>query len=232
MICCMRKVFSMKPCQQCGSLFKAYTKDESKYPGSAFKFCSQGCYHLSSRTLKEIACPRCHAIFRPADRWQKHCSRACAFARPSIEKVIADYESGDSLKTIGIRHGRSFATIRRMLIANGTHLRTELRASFEGGKPFNFVDGKSNTIRRLATNFARIKKWRSKVFRRDKYTCVKCGAKSGNGVNVILNADHIKRWAEFPRLRYRTSNGQTLCEKCHREKTKEEGTRYWKNQYS
>ena len=32
-----------------------------------------------------------------------------------------------------------------------------------------------------------------------------------------LNADHIKRFADFPTLRLDISNGKTLCECCHRQ---------------
>lgn len=53
--------------------------------------------------------------------------------------------------------------------------------------------------------------WRTQVFERDKYTCQKCGQKGGS-----LNAHHIKPFAKFPDLRLELSNGQTLCESCHK----------------
>jgi hypothetical protein len=49
--------------------------------------------------------------------------------------------------------------------------------------------------------------WRKAVFERDNYTCQICGRRGG-----ILNADHIKRFAEYPEL----TNGRTLCLSCHR----------------
>lgn len=60
------------------------------------------------------------------------------------------------------------------------------------------------------------KQWRKSVFERDNYTCIKCGAKNGLGKTVKLNADHIKRFAQYPELRFELSNGRTLCEPCHR----------------
>ena len=60
------------------------------------------------------------------------------------------------------------------------------------------------------------KLWRKAVFERDNYTCIWCGARSGNGKAVILNADHIKPFSLFPELRFAIDNGRTLCEDCHK----------------
>jgi len=58
--------------------------------------------------------------------------------------------------------------------------------------------------------------WREAVFKRDNYTCIWCGAKSGNGKAVVLNADHIKPFSLYPELRFAIDNGRTLCVECHR----------------
>jgi 5-methylcytosine-specific restriction endonuclease McrA len=58
--------------------------------------------------------------------------------------------------------------------------------------------------------------WREAVFKRDNYTCVFCGARNGNGKRVELEADHIKRFANYPELRFDVNNGRTLCKNCHR----------------
>jgi len=58
--------------------------------------------------------------------------------------------------------------------------------------------------------------WRRSVFKRDNWTCQICGARNGNGKKIILNADHIKRFADYPELRFDLDNGRTLCVECHR----------------
>jgi predicted restriction endonuclease len=58
----------------------------------------------------------------------------------------------------------------------------------------------------------RYKKWRSRVFRRDGYKCKKCGDDRGGN----LHAHHIKFFSLYPKLRYVTNNGITLCKICHR----------------
>ena len=76
------------------------------------------------------------------------------------------------------------------------------------------------------------KQWRNSIFGRDNYTCIECGAKSGNGKAIILNADHcpkafseiiqeykiktIKQAIKCPKL-WDINNGRTLCVDCHRE---------------
>lgn len=61
--------------------------------------------------------------------------------------------------------------------------------------------------------------WREAVFKRDKWTCVWCGQIGGE-----LNADHIKRFSEYPELRFAIDNGRTLCVPCHK-KTESWGTK-------
>ena len=65
-------------------------------------------------------------------------------------------------------------------------------------------------------NSAKYKLWREKVFKRDNWTCKHCGARSKKGKKVIIHSDHIKSFAKYPKLRFRVSNGRTLCIDCHK----------------
>jgi 5-methylcytosine-specific restriction endonuclease McrA len=51
--------------------------------------------------------------------------------------------------------------------------------------------------------------WRRAVYRRDGHRCRKCGARGR------LQAHHIKRWANYPQLRFHVGNGIALCRRCH-----------------
>lgn len=56
------------------------------------------------------------------------------------------------------------------------------------------------------------KKWRKKVYQRDKHMC----RWPGCGSRKRLNAHHIKTWANYPGLRFEINNGITLCYNHHK----------------
>lgn len=56
--------------------------------------------------------------------------------------------------------------------------------------------------------------WRKMVYERDKYICQMCFKKG-----IYLNAHHIKKFADYPNIRFDINNGITLCKDCH-QKTK------------
>jgi len=67
--------------------------------------------------------------------------------------------------------------------------------------------------------------WKKSVYKKDNYTCQRCGARNGNGKRIILNAHHIFNWRDYEDLRYDIDNGITLCDVCHREFHKKYGKR-------
>lgn len=82
--------------------------------------------------------------------------------------------------------------------------------SQSGDKNHNWLGGLT-AINHALRRTLEAKLWRGAVFKRDNYTCVICSS-----YGCELNADHIKKWADYPELRFDLSNGRTLCVPCHR----------------
>ena len=59
----------------------------------------------------------------------------------------------------------------------------------------------------------RLKIWRENILRRDGFVCRRCGKMIPKH---LLHAHHIKSQTNHPELKYRLSNGITLCFECHR----------------
>lgn len=57
------------------------------------------------------------------------------------------------------------------------------------------------------------KKWRKDVYARDKN---KCQWPHCSYTGKKINAHHIKKWSEYPGLRFHPSNGITLCYNHHK----------------
>ena len=88
-----------------------------------------------------------------------------------------------------------------------------LKGYHSGNQNPRWKGGITPTNRKIRESFE-YRAWRISVFRRDKFRCVKCGNKKN------IQADHIKPFRDYPELRFKISNGQTLCFPCHILKTK------------
>ena len=222
-----KKSHIVKRCEYCNLEFKAYDANEKQ----SFRFCSQKCYHTASRLQRtEKVCKRCGDTFLviPSLENRVFCSDKCYFNAPSKEKLEELYLNRFlSMKSISKELNLSFLTVWKYIHKYEIPVRTEMHNSFLGGKPFNYVNGSAQGRRNSIKDRKKDTDWRKMVFERDNYTCQGCG-----DVGCKLEADHIKRFAEYPNLRYELSNGQSLCIPCHRKKTSEEGKKYWVNQYS
>lgn len=84
-----------------------------------------------------------------------------------------------------------------------------------GHKHHNWKGGISPSIHKIRSSLE-YRLWREAIFKRDNYTCVWCRARSSSGNSVIIHADHIKRFSEYPELRFSIDNGRTLCISCHK----------------
>lgn len=57
------------------------------------------------------------------------------------------------------------------------------------------------------------KKWRKEIYTRDNH---KCQWPNCSYTGKKLNAHHIKKWSEYPGLRFNIQNGITLCYNHHK----------------
>ena len=117
--------------------------------------------------------------------------------------------------------GKRFTALRRRRISDALsgrkfsdehkkNLSIASKGKNMGDKHPNWQGG-ITPINQKIKNSQEYKTWRTKVFTRDGYTCVLCGANK-----VYLNADHIKPFSLFPKLRLSLKNGRTLCVPCHK----------------
>lgn len=100
-----------------------------------------------------------------------------------------------------------------------------LKGYLAGEKHYNWQGGITPINFAIRESFE-YEEWRKAVFERDGYTCQDCGEVGGK-----LEADHIKLFSRYPKLRFEVSNGQTLCKDCHKIKTIKDLKANWKNQF-
>ena len=81
----------------------------------------------------------------------------------------------------------------------------------KGQKPWNLGKGNKNRKLEYLRRTKKFRDWRNTIFERDNYTCQECKQRGGR-----LNADHIKPFAYYPKVRFSINNGRTLCELCHK----------------
>lgn len=87
--------------------------------------------------------------------------------------------------------------------------RGEYSLDYKGEKNHMWKGGVTPINKKIRRSPA-FKEWREKVFKRDDYTCQICDTRGGE-----LHPNHIKKFADYPSLRFIVSNGITLCKDCH-----------------
>jgi len=123
--------------------------------------------------------------------------------------------SAKSLAAIKLANtGRKHSTeekAKRSVSLLGHKVSEETRAKISRTKKSQRVGAYKTDKNQRARASMQYTAWRDKVYKRDDYTCQKCGEKGGR-----LHAHHIVNFARVRKLRYSVSNGITLCVKHHR----------------
>lgn len=109
---------------------------------------------------------------------------------------------------------RKFSEIRKGIkLSEETKRRMSIARKGKGGS--NWKGGISPINERIRKSLD-FRIWREKVFKYDNYACWICGIKSGYGETVKLHPHHLFSFSKYPHLRFKKSNGLTLCEFCHK----------------
>jgi len=171
----------------------------------------------------ELGCSK-NCVFRTLRRLgiePRTAQTLAALANVDTEWLRQQYvDGGRSSYGIAAELGCDSKTVWRMLRDRGieTRSRSETmralgRVQHWGESNPNYRDGSSNERDLLEIRY-RWDEVRLSVFTRDRFLCVRCGARSaGRGT---LHAHHVRPWAGHEELRINRSNLVTLCRPCHR----------------
>lgn len=149
---------------------------------------------------------KCHYCTRSKNPYASLKGRDSTFKgkshTPQAKKLISEKNSGKTSPMKGKKHTLE----TRIKISKMLRDRSK-----KGKESHSYKDGKLEE--RKGQRFSRnYKRWRFDVFSRDEFTCQNCGDNRGGN----LNAHHIKPFSDYPELRFKVSNGITLCEPCHK----------------
>ena len=200
------------------------------------------------------SCVRCGKTIykRPKDTWKKwegrqYCSPDCY--RPSQVGRKHTPEALESYRLMGERNrGRELSDGARLKLSQNKkkfysendfpeEVKQKISKALTGRPSPLRGTGKRPLIKALRDS-SKYALWRTAVFEKNDYACVLCGARSGNGKTVTLNADHhpvplyrlVDRFLEenpdTPSVElyvralatdwlWDVRNGRTLCVRCH-----------------
>ncbi len=196
-----------KICANCGASFSTNKKEKT--------YCSRKCYFSDPnhpRRTKPKKCPTCGKMFVRRQTYSVYCSKACfdvaqtgrpnaKNSRPKIEKICAEC-------------GKHFFVVPacdyRIYCCAACFAQSKLNKPINVGPQNGQWKGGVYPENKAARERIDYKRWREAVFKRDDYTCQKCGKRG-----TTLHAHHLYKFSDYPELRYHVENGKTLCKRCH-----------------
>lgn len=182
------------------------------------EFESRGCILLSTKYVNALTpldyichCGTVASIRLSKLRAGQECIN-CARRKTRLGLMTYTFKEVESIfKLQGLRllewHGTN-AQLKFLCHCGNTHITKvaahnlyKIRSCPDCAKAWSLAQGSKNT--------EEYKEWRLAVYKKDNYTCNKCGT------NRMPRAHHLENWSRNTDLRFVISNGAVLCERCH-----------------
>lgn len=224
--------YTLHNCSFCG---KEHRMEKYALKKRGKGFCSIKCYGLSRRNkIFEFKCDTCGKLFLVKEwlvkqRNIRFCSRKCSALSQKKDRIKICTICGKKYRATGDRFDTAkYCSFKCRGVSQSINRRGENSATWKGGL----------TEERIwVRSCKKYKEWRDSIFKRDSWTCQKCGSNKGDKhahhlnrfTNIIQDIHkkfplfNLKDIAESYSPLWDISNGITLCKKCHRDTHREEG---------
>lgn len=209
----------IKPNVECANCQKPLYRNASlrKLNKTGLFFCDKNCKGQYETKLYKLECSECgKTIIRKGSELHRNsnkyfCDASCSNKYHNrLRDLKTDYEC-DYCKTIFKIQESQKKNNKKIYCSR--ECKNKDHHTFVGGEKNVFWNPNLTEEERLMKRKTpEYSEWRTKVFERDNYKCVKC-----NGRGSSLNAHHILNHSEYKELRLSTDNGITLCYECHKE---------------
>ena len=221
-----KKVYKIKKCLLCDSEIKKGTNVSiSSY--NKRKFCKTSCQHKWNALTKssDVNCSFCGKKIRKKNShiWKNNfCSLGCKNKHKTLthnRNVVCAWCGKEFKKKLSDRKTKRVFCSRKCM--------GEWQSKFVIGVNSYGWKGGVSSVNNKIRSLVKYSNWVKSVFKRDGFTCQKCGDKKGGNLNAhhrkqvsdIIKEYNLKEMIDVLRCKelWDLNNGITLCEKCHQE---------------